>query len=308
MSLLTELLINATTGLLWGSVLGAASVGLTLIWGVMKVVNIAHGESILLGSYIVSVLLLFMGIDPLVGLGVAVASGLLLGFAIYWMNLHKIIGHVDVINLRIEMSTLLEMFAVSIILYNLYSFFTRSEPFGIGIWHLGPSSYIHIGYMSVQVNHLTAAFFSLVATLILYQFISRTSTGKAIRAVMQDSQAAALVGIDPVRIKMLTTVISIGFTAYSGFLVILYESAVVPSIAYKYAPLAFTIVVLGGLGSIIGTYIAGIIIGLSYGISKVVFGILVSKNASDPLALSTAFVILVLTLLLKPEGLFARKR
>lgn len=304
---MTELLINMTNGLLWGMVLGAVSVGLTLIWGVMKVVNLAHGESILLGSYIISVLLLFMGIDPIIGMFIALGSGLLLGFAIYWLNLHKIIGHVDVINLRIEMSTLLEMFAVSIILYNLYSFFTRSEPFGIGIWHLGPTSYVYIGYMSVQVNHLTAAFLSFIAIYIIYQFISKTSTGKAIRAVMQDSQAASLVGIDPVKIKMLTTVISIGFTAFSGFLVILYESAVVPSIAYKYAPLAFTIVVLGGLGSIIGTFIAGIIIGFVYGISKVIFSVLVGKNASDPLALTTAFIILVLTLLLKPEGLFGRR-
>ncbi len=308
MTILTDLLINLTSGFLWGTVLGAVSVGLTLIWGVMKVVNLAHGESILLGAYVVSALYLFLNVDPLLAMFVALVSGLLLGFAIYWLGLHKIIGHVDVVTLRIEMSTLLEMFAISIILYNIYSFLTRSEPFGIGIWHLTPISYINLGYMSIQVNHLTAAALSLVATFIIYQFISKTPTGKAIRAVMQDSQAAALVGINPVRIKMLTTVISIGFTAFSGFLVVLYESAVVPSISYKYAPLAFTIVVLGGLGSIIGSYIAGIIIGVTYGVSKVIFSVLVSKNASDPLALTMAFIILVLTLLLKPEGLFGVKR
>lgn len=131
--------------------------------------------------------------------------------------------------------------------------------------------------------------------------------GKSIRAVMQDAQAASLVGINPVMIKLLTSVISIGLTTFAGFSILMYEVAITPELAYKYAPIGFVTVVLGGLGSVLGSFLGGIILGLIYGISKFVFSTLLSPTYSDPLALAVVFLVLVLTLLFKPEGLFGRR-
>ncbi len=301
------LAINVVSGLMWGCVLGVAAIGLTLLWGVMKVVNLAHGELLLLGGYAIAWLYVTYGLNPLVGALAALAIGVAAGAAIYWALLHKLVGKVDIITLRIEMSTLLMMFALSIALYNVYSHVTRSEPRGIGLWHVGPTSVVKFGPVAVQMNHLFAAVLALFITIAVHLFLTRTMVGKAIRAVMQDSQAAALVGIDPVKIKMFTAMLAIGVTALSGFLVLLYESSIIPGTAYKYAPLGFVIVVLGGLGSILGSFIGGVIIGVVYGLSKVIVAELYSPMASDPIALSTAFVILVLVLLFKPEGLFGRR-
>ncbi len=299
------LVICSIYGLLWGAILGFAAVGLTLLWGVMKVVNLAQGEMIILGSY-VAVIIFTILYNPFAGAVVALLLGLFAGFLVYWALLHKLVGKVEKITLKIEMSTLLAMFSLSIALMNFYYFVFGDEPRGFGLWNIGISN-IRIGTMTVRTNVLLADVLSIISIVVVYLFLERTILGKSIRAVMQDAQAASLVGIDPVKIKMLTAVLGIGLTTFSGFMVLLYESAVTPDIAHKYAPLSFVIVVLGGLGSVIGALIGGLIIGLVYGFSK---GIVTFYNAkmSDPVALAVVFVILIVILLVKPEGLFGRKR
>lgn len=301
------LLINAINGLIWGIILGAAAMGLTLLWGVMKVVNIAHGESLLLGVYLTIILYVSFGLSPIISLFLALGIGILAGTAIYWALLHKLIGKVEIITLRTEMSTLLIMFALSVAMYNYYYFTMGGEPRGIGTWTIGESSYINIGIMNIRTNNLLAAIICISSVIAIHLFLTKTMIGKSIRAVMQDAQAASLVGINPVMIKFLTCVISIGITAFAGVSVLLYESAITPDIAYKYAPVGFVTVVLGGLGSILGSLTGGIILGLIYGISKFVFSTIYSPTVSDPLALSIVFIVMILVLLFKPEGLFGRR-
>ncbi len=300
------LAINLVNGFLWGIILGFAAVGLTLLWGVMKVVNLAQGEAILMGSYVAIVLFSQYGISPLIGGLVALLVGLAAGFLIYWALLHKLVGKVEKITLKIEMSTLLAMFALSIALLNFYYYIFGSEPRGFGLWSIG-LPFIRVLGTTIRTNILLADALALISVTIVYLFLDRTILGKSIRAVMQDAQAASLVGINPVKIKLLTTVLGIGLTVFSGFMVLLFEASVTPEIAYKYAPLGFVVVVLGGLGSVVGSLVAGIIIGIIYGLSKVVVSIF-NPRISDPVALSTAFIVLILILLFKPEGIFGRKR
>ncbi len=293
-------------GLLWGVILGAASTGLTLLWGVMKVVNVAHGEIILLGSYLV-IILYSLGLSPYIGLFSSLVTGLIIGLAIYWVLLHKLVGKIEVMTLKTEMSTLLIMFALSIAVSNSYYYFIGSEPKGLGLWHFGPTSNVKASSVVVRTNSILAAFLALILVAVLHLILTKTTLGRAIRAVMQDAQAASLVGINPVKIKMLTTVIAISVTMFSGFLVVLYETAITPMTALIYTPMAFVIVVLGGLGSVVGSLIGGIIIGLVYGLSKAVIASVFNPLASAPLALSAAFILLILVLLFKPEGLFGRR-
>ncbi len=302
---LTSLVINTVHGLLWGVVLGAISAGLTLIWGVMKVVNVAHGEVALLGSYMMIGLYSILKLSPYIALIVVLASGLAVGAAIYWGMLHKLVGKIEVMTLRVEMATLLIMFAFSVAVANSYYYFIGSEPKGLGLWHFGPKSSLRAGYLTVRTNSILACILAVCLVAALHILLSRTKLGRAIRAVMQDAQAASLVGINPVKIKMQTTMISIAVTMLSGFLILLHETSIIPGTAALYTPLSFVIVVLGGLGSIMGSFIGGLIIGLAYGVFKTVIAVF-NPLASAPLALSTVFIILVVALLFKPEGLFGR--
>ena len=303
---ITVFLIDIIHGFLWGIILGTASIGLSLLWGVMRVVNIAQGETLLLGAYLIIMLYTVFGLSPYIGLLMALIFGLAAGVTIYWILLHKLIGKVEVMTLKTEMSTLLIMFALSIILSNSYYYFIGSEPKGLGLWHFTSASNVIVGSVSIRTNSVLATIISVIIVVALYLLLTKTKLGKSIKAVMQDAQAASLVGINPVKIKMLTTSIAIGITTLSGFLVILYETAVTPMSALIYTPMAFVVVVLGGLGSIIGAFIGGIIIGTVYGFSKAVIASVYNPLASAPLALSVAFIMLIFVLLFKPEGLFRR--
>jgi len=304
----TVLMINILNGLIWGSILGASAIGLTLLWGVMKVVNIAEGETLLLGSYIIIWAYMSYGITPYIGMWMALIVGAIVGLVVYWALLHKLVGKVEIITLKTEMSTLLVMFALSTFLYNAYYYWIGSEPRGIGLWHVGGEvSYVTVGGITLRVNSIFAAILAILTAVATHLFLTRTMAGKSIRAVMQDAQAASLAGIDPVKVKMLTAILGIGITAFTGFLVLLHEAAITPEMSHKYAPVAFTIVVLGGLGSVMGSLIGGFIIGLVYGVSKVMVAEYYTPLAADPIALSTAFIIMVLVLLFRPQGLFGRR-
>ena len=245
--------------------------------------------------------------SPLLGIWVSLVLGAVIGAAIYFALLHKLIGKVEIITLKTEMSTLLVMFALSIILSNAYYYWLGAEPRGLGTWSIGAKSYIEFGDITLRTNEIFAGVFAIVLAIAVHLFLTKTMVGKSIRAVMQDAQAAALSGIDPVKIKLLTAILGIGLTVFTGFLILLHEASITPDTAVKYSPIAFAVVVLGGLGSVVGTLIAGVIIGLVYGLTKVVISHVNPAIISDPFALSTAFIILVLTLLLKPEGLFGRR-
>jgi len=306
--IISILIINVITGIIWGLIIGSSSMGLTEIWGVMKVVNIAHGEMLLLGAYTVILLYISFSMSPLLGIWISLLIGILAGAAVYFALLHKLIGRIEILTLKTEMSTLLVMFALSIILSNSYYYWIGAEPRGLGTWTLGAVSYVEIGNLTLRINEIFAGVFAVVLVVFVHLFLTKTMIGKSIRAVMQDAQAASLVGINPVKIKLLTSILGIGLTVFTGFLILLHEASITPEVAAKYAPVAFAVVVLGGLGNVIGALVGGIIIGLVYGLTKVIISYVNPAIISDPFALSTAFIILVLTLLFKPEGLFGRRR
>ncbi len=305
--IISDLIINIVTGVVWGLIIGSSSIGLTELWGVMKVVNIAQGETLLIGAYTVIWLYTAFSLSPLLGIWISLIIGVLVGAAVYFILLHKLIGKVEILTLKTEMSTLLIMFALSIVLSNSYYYWIGSEPRGLGTWTLGTISYVEIGNLTLRTNEIFAGVFAVILVVLVHLFLTKTIIGKSIRAVMQDAQAASLVGVDPMKIKLLTSILGISLTVFTGFLILLHEASITPEVAVKYAPIAFAVVVLGGLGSVMGTLIGGVIIGLVYGLTKVIISHVYPAILSDPFALSTAFIILVLTLLLKPEGLFGRR-
>jgi len=294
-------------GVIQGAMYGAVALGLSLIWGVMKVINLAHGEFVVLGAYLLIVASRLAGVDPLLGPFVGLAVGLLLGLAVYAVILHRLIGRVEVITLKEEMATLLAMFGLSIFLYKLY-FIAADRGWLIKLFDTVPQAglYARLGRLellgvSVEAVKVYVLLLSAVMAVAMHLFLSRTRYGLSIRAVAQDATALALSGVDPVRVKALATALGIGLAVMGGGLVALYQSTGInPDLAHTYAPLSFAIVVMGGPGNLWGTMAAGVVMGL-------VMSFVYAFTGSLDLGVAAAFILLVASLVLRPEGLFSRR-
>jgi len=296
-------------GVLYGSLLGAISVGLTLIWGVMRVVNLAHGHLAVLAALFTANFyaiykagklgLLF---SPLPAIVTMAALGAVVGVVFYYTSVHPIIGKVDVITLKHEMATLMATFGFGLTLFGLHyalaawTGWYSTEP-AIS-WSFGKPPYITIGpAVTIEKTKILVGILSFVLSFLLFALIRLTNLGLMIQAVAQDARALALVGIDPVRIKLLTSLISVVFIMAVGPLYIAWAGSATPTTESIIAPLAFVTVVAGGLGSIMGAYTAGLILGLTY-------ELVVSITQEVPIALVVTFLILLLILALRPTGLF----
>ena len=301
----SELVRGFIEGLLYGSLLGAISVGLTLIWGVMKVVNLAHGHLIVLAAmfaanfYILYKVALLNPMGAIITMGV---FGIAMGALLYYTSVHPIIGHVDVITLKHEMATLMATFGFGLTLFGLHyalaawTNWYSTEP-GIS-WSFGHPPYIMIGSsITIVKTKILVGVISFVIAFALFAIVRLTDLGLKIQAVTQDSRALALVGINPVRIKLLTTILAVAFAMATGPLYLAWAGSVNPLKESIIAPLAFVIVVAGGLGSIMGSYVAGLILGLTY-------ELVVAATQEVSIALVVTFFILLLILALKPTGLF----
>ncbi len=295
-------------GTVYGALLGVVALGLSLIWGVMKVINLAHGEFIVLGAYLTIVLSRLLGIDPLATPIIDFLVGAVLGLVVFYAVLYKLIGKVDVITLKEEMMTLLAMFGLSIALYAAL-YIAASSGYGIKLYDTVPAKgayaalgTLNIAGVTVEAIKVVLAVVSLAIAALTYFFLQRTTFGLSIRAVAQDATALSLVGINPVRAKALTMVLGTAISLMAGGFVALYMgSGISPELSHVYAPLSFAIVVLGTPGNVWGTMVAGFIIGF---ILSFVYALTNSIN----LGYVVAFITLVLVLAVKPEGLFARRR
>jgi len=292
-------------GLLYGSLLGAISVGLTLIWGVMRVVNLAHGHLIVLAAMFTANFYVLYKVALLNPMGAIITMGIFgvaMGALLYYASVHPIIGHVDVITLKHEMATLMATFGFGLTLFGLHYALTAwtswySTMPGIS-WSIGHPPYVMIGSsITIEKTKILVGAVSFVIALVLFVLLRLTNLGLMIQAAAQDSRALALVGIDPVRIKLLTSIISVAFAMSTGPLYLAWANSVEPLDESIIAPLAFVIVVAGGLGSVMGSYVAGLILGL-------VYELVVAATQEVPIALVATFFILLLILALKPTGLF----
>ena len=303
-----EFISNIIYGLIYGAILGAVASGLTLIWGVMKVVNLAHGHLAVLGAFLAVIFYKYtpITIDPSLSPIIAFIIGALFGIFFYYTSLHVIVGKAETMTLKVEMSSLLSTFGFGVALYGLLYYGSAQGWYlqfeGLTGWtiQIGGKPYFEILGVSIQYSWLVGLLYAIVLIALVELFLRKTVWGLAIRAVAQDSRAVALTGYDPVKVKLLTTVLSTAMALSAGAIFTLYiQNGINPDLEHFLAPLSFVIVVLGGLGSVIGTFIGGLIIGLAYGITMALTG-------TQAIALSVSFVILVVILLVKPQGLFGR--
>jgi branched-subunit amino acid ABC-type transport system permease component len=282
------ILTSLVDGLLIGVVYGIAAMGLNLIWGVMRVINLAHGALISLGMFGVYLLFSNLGLNPYVAILLVAILGLLMGVVIY------IIGIARVINAP-YLSTLLATFSINMIIIGLGTAAFTTTPRDIG-FSLGS---IQLGPLTLLGTRLVAAAMTLVVTGALYVFLYRTRTGKYIRAVSNNRSAAELMGIPSTRILALSFGIGTMLASIAGGLIATFFSFTILS-GDIYQQKSFIIGVLGGLGNPLGALLGGLILGVLEGLLP-----LSMPNTWVPVI---EFLLFILILLIKPSGLLGGRQ
>jgi branched-subunit amino acid ABC-type transport system permease component len=284
-NLLTASLID---GLLLGFIYGVAAMGLTLIWGVMNVINLSHGPIIALGMFGAYLLFSILGLNPYLGLVVVAALGLLLGIVIYVVAVHRVIN-------APHLSSLLATFAVNMIIIGLGTAFFTTSPRNLD-FSLGSFT---IGTAVVLRTRVVAALAALLATAGLYFFLRRTRSGRYIRAVANNRAAAELVGVPSSRILALSFGLGTMLAAVSGTLIAtLFPFTILSGGGYELK--SFVIGVLGGLGNPIGALFGGLILGTLEGVIPAFM-----ETSWVPVV---EFVLFIMILLVRPSGLFGAKQ
>ena len=277
-------------GILLGGFYAAVSLGVSVSFGLLDIVNIAHPAFVILGSYTAYAMNRFFGVDPLLtgllftpvfyGLGVAV-------YRVYYAGFERK-GEEALRGLVFFFGTL---FIVEVLLLLAYGVDYRM----VEARYIGES--IHIGMVGIAFRLLLPCVVGLLVTVALHLFLSRTFYGRAIKAVSQDSQALRLMGVNPVKIKRIAFALSIATASLAGALLILI-GPVEPSIGREYIGRVFAIVVLGGMGSISGTLVASVILGVVESLTATFSG--------PSWAPAVSFGILLVVLAVRPAGLFGR--
>jgi branched-subunit amino acid ABC-type transport system permease component len=281
------LLASLVDGLLLGFIYGIAAMGLTLIWGVMNVINLSHGPIIALGMFGVYLLFSATGMNPYLAILLVAVAGLLVGIFIYFVAVHRVIN-------APHLSSLLATFSVNMIIIGIgtavFTTSTRNVDFPLGS--------IEVGSITLLWNRVAAAALAMVVTALLYLFLYRTRQGKYIRAVANNRDAAELMGIPSSRVLALSFGLGTMLAAIAGALIAtLFPFTILSGGAYELK--SFVIGVLGGLGNPLGALLGGLILGVLEGVIPTFM-----PTSWVPIVEFALFVVILLVL---PNGLLGRK-
>ncbi|HVA39086.1 MAG TPA: branched-chain amino acid ABC transporter permease [Candidatus Binataceae bacterium] len=275
-------------GILVGSVYGLAAMGLTLIWGVMDVVNLTHGSIIVAGMFGLYLLTSALGLPAYAALPPILIAGFFLGLVLYWVAVHRMIG-------RPPLMSLLSTFSVNLVLIG----------FGTALWGTVlfnvPVSLPGVTWQRYTFpgTHILAAVLTAVIAGALYVFLRRTRLGKAIRAVAGNRDAAELMGIPTTHVLSLAFALGVALAGVSGTLIAtLFPFTLLSGDSYQLK--SFVVTVLGGLGNPAGALLGGIALGLVEG--------LVTPFIPVSWTLVIEFALFVVVLVAFPGGIFALRR
>jgi branched-chain amino acid transport system permease protein len=282
-----QIIVN---GLFTGGIYALVAVGLTLIYGVMVIVNFAHGEFLMLGIYVAFWAWTLGDIDPYLIIPLAFAMIFGLGALIQRGLVQRVLdAH--------PLNQIILLVGVSTLLVGLAQFFFSAEPKAIHVPY--ETAVIEAFGLRFAIARLVAFFASMGISLLLYPFLHYTRTGKAIRAVSQSRDAARLMGINVNFIYYLTFGIGAAITAVAGVL-LAPNHRMIPTMGQAYSVIAFVVVVLGTMGNFIGAFLGGLIIGVVEAFAGFYLG--------GDVKIIASMMIFILILLFRPAGLFGRKR
>jgi len=292
--MLVPLAQNVVSGILVGALYGLAAVGLSLTFGVTKFLNVAHGELLMLGGYASFWAFTTLGIDPFLTLPSTVVFMVLIGTLLYKLLFSRMVKLTEDVKVK---NTMLIAFGLSLILQNVALRLWTADDRSITTSYSGVAlSVLGVRLPVVRLASLVVAFVCLMA---LHLFLQRTYTGKAIRATVEDWAAATLVGIDIHRVYLESFILGALLAGVAGALVSVGYS-IVPTMGLEWTLIALIVMVLGGLGSIMGTFVGGIILGVTQSVT--------SYFAGGTYREVVGLLIFLLVLVFRPQGLFGTKQ
>ena len=280
-----QLMQQIVNGLLIGFMYSLIAIGLTLIWGVMNIVNFAHGDFLMVGMFTSFWLYTLYGLDPLFSIPICTALLFVMGILIYRFIVSKVMSGP-------MLAQLVVTFGVSIFISNLAVYFWTPDfrqitnPLLSGTWE--------VAGILLSIPKFVASIGSVITSLAVFLFLKKTRTGKAVLATEMDREAALLMGINTDRINSLSFGIGAALVGIAGAFLSTYYY-IYPQVGGTFGLIAFSIVALGGFGSIEGAFIAGILVGLVQTLGGYFF---------DPAyKYAIVFMIYLITVWIRPQGL-----
>lgn len=283
--MIVQLLLN---GVLLGGVYSLMAIGLTLIFGVVRIVNFAHGEFVMLGMYATFLLHSLLGMDPYVSILVVTPLMFVIGWVLNRLLMKRVVGKPAVVQIFVTVGLSQIMMSGALMVFH-------------GDFLQVPTSYsttsIHIGPYLVGLPQVIAFLISMLVYALLFLLLHRTYTGKAIRATAQNRESATLMGVDIKKMYALTLAIGTALTGLcAALLTPMYP--VNPTIGLNFVLMTFVVVVMGGLGSIPGALLGGLLIGIVETMSSYFF---------DPgWKQAVYFIVFILLLIVRPQGFFGK--
>jgi len=286
---LLQLIAN---GIVIGLIYGLIATGLALLFGILHIVNFAHGEMVMLAMYAIAMAVPFLGGSYLLSFGLVVLAAILVGSLVSGPLLSTLSSRED--GMEIFEKSLLLTLGVSIILLNGIQYIFTATPMMVTTDI--PIGAIMLGPVRLSYGHAIAGGIAIVVFAGLYIFLTRTNGGRALRAVAQNRDAALMIGLDPERIARRAVTLSIVLCAIGGAVLVplyVFQPIVGQALILK----AFAIVIIGGMGNVLGAAVVALGLGI---LESLVggFASIVWQNA-------IAFIGMILVLLIRPQGLFA---
>ncbi len=282
----------AATGLITGGIYAVVAIGLNLQYGLMRILNISHGEFLMLGAYFTWLGHTVFKVNPLLFLPAVALALFVLGVLVYWLCFQRIMRTAPAVEV-IEARSLLVGFGLMFLVQNAAYLAWGADLRGYSFL----AEPIEFGGVRLMTNRLVVFAFAVAASLTLLAVLKWTLLGKAVRAMMQSPTGAQLVGIDTRFLHPVVFGIGLALAGVAGALLsMLYEIS--PSMGEPYTITALIVIVLGGLGSALGSLLGGFLLGLVEA-----FGM---HFTSPSLKMLLSYSVLIAVLLARPKGLFAR--
>ena len=277
-------------GILLGGIYGLIAMGLSLIFGVMGVINFAHGQMMVMAMYVSYWIFVLFGIDPYLSLVIVAAVIFVLGYLIQSSVVNRILDYPEAIQV-------LPLVSLGLILENL----------ALLLWgpdHRSPQTALSletlwIGPIMIDVSRLIAFVLAILITTLIFILLKKTNIGKCIRAASDNRTAAILVGINVNRIYNTSVALGAATTAAAGVL-LLPLMPLSPHMGHDFTLTAFIVVILGGMGNLIGALLGGLILGVAESASTLFLPATLKHAVS--------FSILIIIMLFRPQGLFGGKK
>ena len=274
-----------------GALYGLAAVGLSLTFGVMKILNVAHGEFLMIGGYVAFWLFTLLGVDPFISLPLIFISLFVIGVIFYkvvFATISRLHEEVKVKN------SLLVGFGLFLVVPQIARFLWTGDERAITTTYSGTS------FQLLNVHVANVPFYGLIVAVVvilaLHLFLTKTYFGKAVRGTSENWKAAKLMGINVDRTYMITFSLGAAIAGMAGVLVGLTQS-ILPDVGMEWTLKALVVVVLAGIGSVGGAFIAGIILGVVEAVGAIFMG---------PYAVALGLVIFLAILMFRPQGLFGK--